>query len=283
MPVDKADEASIFATMGLPAYPPECREWPLSMLPSEGGIASLISFEHIRGIVHNHSTYSDGLHSLEDMASYVQSQGYGYFVISDHSRSAGYAGGLSIEQVYRQWEEIDAINKKFGGQFTVFKSIESDILTDGSLDYPDEVLAGFDLVIASVHSVLQMDEQKATSRLIKAIEHPATRILGHPTGRLLLARPGYPVDYKKIADACAANGVALELNANPQRLDIDWTWIPYAQEKGVMISINPDAHSKEAIHHVRYGVDAARKGLLYRSACLNAKDKTQFLDWLVAR
>jgi DNA polymerase (family 10) len=187
---------------------------------------------------------------------------------------------LSIERVYTQWEEIDRLNAQYGDQFRIFKSIESDILTDGSLDYPDDILAGFDLVIASVHSVLQMDAERATSRLIRAIEHPATRILGHPTGRLLLARPGYPVFEKKMMDACAANGVAIELNANPQRLDIDWTWIPYAMEKGIQVSINPDAHSKESIHYVRYGVSAARKGLLHRSACLNVLTTAEFEKWL---
>jgi len=252
-------------------------------MPGQEGLDSLVQVSDIKGIIHNHSTYSDGLHSLEEMALYVHQQGFEYFVISDHSRSAGYAGGLRIEDVYRQWSEIDELNKSFGNQFHVFKSIESDILTDGSLDYPDDVLAGFDLVIASVHSVLTMDEARATSRLIKAIEHPATRILGHPTGRLLLARPGYPINEKKVIDACAANGVAIELNANPQRLDMDWTWIPYAQQKSVMVSINPDAHSKESIHYVRHGVNVARKGLLDRSACLNSLSCDQFIQWLATR
>ncbi len=280
---DFTDENMIFLQKNLPAIPPECREWQLASMPGQEGLDSLVQVSDIKGIIHNHSTYSDGLHSLEEMALYVHQQGFEYFVISDHSRSAGYAGGLRIEDVYRQWSEIDELNKSFGNQFHVFKSIESDILTDGSLDYPDDVLAGFDLVIASVHSVLTMDEARATSRLIKAIEHPATRILGHPTGRLLLARPGYPINEKKVIDACAANGVAIELNANPQRLDMDWTWIPYAQQKSVMVSINPDAHSKESIHYVRHGVNVARKGLLDRSACLNSLSCDQFIQWLATR
>ncbi|MBP9197330.1 MAG: PHP domain-containing protein, partial [Saprospiraceae bacterium] len=179
-----------------------------------------------------------------------------------------------------QWQEIDLLNKQYGESFRIFKSIESDILSDGSLDYRDEILSQFDLVIASVHSVLNMDEDRATSRLIKAIEHPCTRILGHPTGRLLLARPGYPLNFEKIIDACAANNVVIELNANPQRLDIDWKWIPYCMSKGVLIAINPDAHSKESIHYIRYGTTVARKGGLTAEMCLNTKSLSEFITWL---
>ena len=164
--------------------------------------------------------------------------------------------------------EIDELNKNYNG-FKILKGIESDILHDGSLDYPEEVLKTFDFVVASVHSGLKMDEEKANSRLIKAIENPYTKILGHPTGRLLLARPGYPLNHKKIIDACAANNVSIELNANPHRLDIDWRWIPYCTERGVKISINPDAHHKSGIHDMHFGVLAARKGLLTKENCLN--------------
>lgn len=178
-----------------------------------------------------------------------------------------------------QWNEIENLNNQFAYGFKIYKGIESDILADGSLDYSDDILAGFDIVIASVHSVLNMDEEKATRRLITAIENPYTRILGHPTGRLLLARRGYPVDYKVI-DACAANNVVIELNANPQRLDLDWTWIPYALEKYVKVAINPDAHSKESIHYIKYGVAAARKGGLTKELCLNTMNKEAFDQWL---
>ncbi|MBC7885847.1 MAG: PHP domain-containing protein, partial [Saprospiraceae bacterium] len=245
-----------------------------------GKTPDLIEMGDIKGVIHNHSTYSDGLHTLEEMAEHVRNSGYEYFVISDHSRSAGYAGGLSEERVMMQWREIELLNATYGDQFRVFKGIESDILSDGSLDYPEDILKEFDLVIASVHSILNMDENRATTRLIKAIENPYTRILGHPTGRLLLARPGYPLDFKKIIEACAQNDVALELNANPQRLDMDWTWIPYAMEKDVLISVNPDAHSKGAVHFIRFGVAAARKGGLTIEGCLNSKSLSEFEAWL---
>lgn len=278
-------EEEIFHNIGIQFIPSEYREnlevidlYKLGHNPPQ-----LIDVSDIKGIIHNHSTYSDGLHSLEGMCDYVKLSGYEYFVISDHSKSAGYAGGLQEEKVMMQWHEIEQLNVKYNQSFRVFKGIESDILSDGSLDYREEILKEFDIVIASVHSVLNMDEERATSRLIKAIENPYTRILGHPTGRLLLARSGYPINYKKVIDACAANDVAMELNANPQRLDLDWTWIHYCMEKQVLVSINPDAHSKESIHYVKYGVAAARKGGLTKEACLCAKNKVEFISWLAQK
>ena len=162
--------------------------------------------------------------------------------------------------------------------FRIYKSIESDILTDGSLDYDEELLAGFDLVIASVHSNLNMDEEKATNRLLTAIRNPYTTVLGHPTGRLLLSRAGYPIDHRRIIDACAEYNVVIELNANPYRLDVDWQWIDYAMQAGVPISINPDAHSTRGIDDIRYGVAAARKGGLTRAGCWNASEKLPLAD-----
>lgn len=274
------DDQMIFKNKGLPFIPAEFREHTDALSKNESYIQNLIVVEDIQGIVHNHSTYSDGLHTLKEMADYVRDSGFKYFVISDHSKSAGYASGLNEESVLMQWNEIENLNNQYADGFKIYKGIESDILTDGSLDYSDDILAGFDLVIASVHSVLNMDEEKATRRLITAIENPYTRILGHPTGRLLLARRGYPVDYKKVIDACAANNVVIELNANPQRLDLDWTWIPYALDKLVKVAINPDAHSKESIHYIKYGVAAARKGGLTKDMCLNTMNKEAFDQWL---
>jgi len=278
-------EEEVFNAINLQFIPAEYRETKEVITKYQNGLIppQLIEVTDIKGVIHNHSTYSDGLHSLEQMSDYVKASGYEYFVISDHSKSAGYAGGLQEERVIMQWGEIDQLNQKYKDTFKVFKSIESDILSDGSLDYRDEILKEFDLVIASVHSVLNMDEDRATSRLIKAIENPYTRILGHPTGRLLLARSGYPIDFKKVIDACAANGVVMELNANPQRLDLDWTWIPYCLDKNVLVSINPDAHSKESIHYVKYGVAAARKGGLTIDACLCAKSRVDFTTWLMQK
>jgi DNA polymerase (family 10) len=274
-------DADILKNYGLSFIPIETREaWVVNRKIDAD---KLITVSDIKGIIHNHSTYSDGLHSLSQMSSYVRESGYDYFVISDHSKTAFYAQGLSIESVYQQWQEIDQLNLALGPDFKVYKSIESDILTDGSLDYTDEVLAGFDLVIASIHSGLQMDLDKATARVIKAVENQYTRILGHPTSRLLLTRPGYPLDFEKVIDACAANNVAIELNANPQRLDIDWTWIPYCMDKGVKIAINPDAHSRESIHYIRHGVAAARKGGLTKGECINTFSKSEFDSWLATK
>jgi DNA polymerase (family X) len=277
-------EAAVFEKAGIPYIAPPLRE-ASDLLPRllEGYQPKLIQTTDIKGVVHNHSTYSDGLHSLQEMATHTKKLGYEYFVISDHSKAAFYANGLKEEQLEQQWREIDLLNEGFGNHFKIYKSIECDILYDGNLDYTPEILARFDLVIASVHSILKMDEAKATARILKAIENPATRILGHPTGRLLLSRPGYPLDHRKIIDACAANGVAIELNANPWRLDIDWTWIPYCMQKGVLISINPDAHAKEGILDIRYGVSAAQKGGLTADSCLNAKGKEDFEAWLNKR
>ena len=210
------------------------------------------------------------------MALAAKEAGYEYIGITDHSKAAFYANGLSPERVLQQMAEIDQLNAQWT-DFRILKGIESDILADGALDYEEDILQRFDFVIASVHSNLRMDEDKATARLLAAIENPYTHILGHPTGRLLLSRPGYPIDHKKVIDACAANKVAIEINASPYRLDLDWTWIPYALEKGVLLSINPDAHSREGIKDIYFGTLAARKGGLTVEQCLNARSADAFL------
>lgn len=274
------DENAILKTKNAKWIPPEFREDPATLKKVYDSHFRLIETQDIKGVIHNHSTYSDGLNTLSEMATYVHEQGYTYFVISDHSQSAFYANGLNENEILKQWQEIDNLNQQFHDGFKIYKGIESDILMDGSLDYPDNLLAGFDVIIASIHSVLTMDVEKATNRLLKAIENPFTDILGHPTGRLLLSRPGYPIHHKKIIDACAANRVAIEINANPQRLDLDWTWIPYALEKDVLISINPDAHSMESIHNIRYGVAVSRKGGLIPKSCLNSFEIDEFEMWL---
>ncbi|TXF90460.1 DNA polymerase/3'-5' exonuclease PolX [Neolewinella aurantiaca] len=267
---DCATEAEVFAKAACGPIPAELREDDTYIdLARNGQLPELLEVSDIRGVVHSHSTYSDGIHSLRQMAEATRDKGYDYLVISDHSKTAVYAGGLSVERVKEQWEEIDALNQELA-PFRIYKSIESDILTDGSLDYDEEILQGFDLVIASVHSGLNMDEEKATERILTAIRNPYTTVLGHPTGRLLLSRAGYPLDHKRIIDACAENDVVIELNANPYRLDMDWEWIPYAIERGVPISINPDAHSVGGINDIKYGVYAARKGGLEAKNCWNA-------------
>lgn len=280
---DLEEESQVFALAKQPYIPAELREepWALALNQSKG-IPALIEETDIKGVVHTHSTYSDGLNTLKEMAEYTKAQGFEYLVMSDHSKSAFYANGLQPERVLMQMEEIDALNQQMA-PFRIFKGIESDILNDGSLDYPEDILSKFEVIIASVHSNLRMDEAKATQRIIKAVENPFTRILGHPTGRLLLSRQGYPLDHQKVIDACAANGVSIELNASPYRLDLDWSWIPYALEKGVMISINPDAHSKQGIHDIHYGVLSARKGALSAAQCLNAKGVNDFVTWIESR
>ncbi|HEY9194809.1 MAG TPA: helix-hairpin-helix domain-containing protein [Mucilaginibacter sp.] len=264
-------EELIYTKAGLAWMQPELREGTLFIDKAEKNeLPTLINWHDLRGSLHNHSTWSDGVNTVEEMALYCRDTlKLEYLGMCDHSKSAFYAKGLSIERVLQQHEEIDSLNKKLES-FHIFKGIESDILYDGMLDYPDEILAKFDFVVASVHSILKMDEAKATSRLITAIENPYTTILGHPTGRLLLSRSGYPIDYKKVIDACAANNVVIEINANPLRLDLDWRWHQYALEKGVWLSINPDAHRVEGHLDMHYGVLAARKGGLYKEMCFNA-------------
>ncbi|RFS25146.1 DNA polymerase/3'-5' exonuclease PolX [Chitinophaga silvatica] len=253
-------EEAIFSAADMEFIPPYLREGAAEIeLARQHQLPKVIVPSDIKGIIHSHSKWSDGESSIEEMALAAKAQGFEYLVISDHSRTAFYANGLHIERVLQQHEEIEALNIKLA-PFKIFKSIESDILNDGMLDYPDEILAKFDLVIASVHSNLKMTEEKAMSRLMKAIENPYTTILGHMTGRLLLSRNGYPVNHKAIIDACAANQVVIELNAHPRRLDIDYTWLPYAIEKKVLISIDPDAHSIHGFNDVKYGTLAAQKG-----------------------
>ena len=271
-------EKALYEERGFPFILPELRNLPIEE-SSKIVTTQLVQWNSIRGILHNHSTYSDGIHSLEEMAIACRDLGMEYLGMCDHSKSAFYAGGLSIEKVLQQHAEIDKLNAKLG-PFKIFKGIESDILSDGSLDYPNEILETFDLIVASVHSILNMDIERATKRLITAIENPYTSILGHPTGRLLLSRKGYPIDYRKVIDACAANGVIMELNAHPYRLDIDWRWIPYCMEKGVQISINPDAHKKEGYLDMHYGVNVARKGGLTNDFLFNGKSLNEMINFL---
>jgi len=277
------NDRSVFEKAGIPYIPPCLRETSTIIERAQHGVLpQLIQTADIRSIIHSHSNWSDGTNSLEEMAQECIKGGYEYLVISDHSQTAAYANGLKEDRILAQHKQIDELNQRLA-PFKIFKSIESDILNDGSLDYPETFLKTFDLVIASIHSNLKMSEEKAMTRLLKAIENPYTAILGHMTGRLLLSRNGYPVDHKKIIDACADNQVVIEINAHPRRLDMDWRWISYAVEKGVLLSINPDAHFLEGFDDVKFGVLAAQKGGLSKESNLSSFSLAEFESWLVNR
>ncbi len=282
---DVADvEAAIYGRAGLPYIVPEMREDDFAFRwASRHQNEELVTWDDLRGTLHNHSTWSDGKQTVADMAKYCRELGLTYFGIADHSKTASYAGGLDAERVRQQQLEIDALNNGFGADFRIFKGIESDILSDGSLDYDNETLATFDYVVASVHQTLTMSLEKATTRLLRAIENQYTTILGHPTGRLLLAREGYPIDHRAIIDACAEHNVIIEINASPYRLDIDWHWIEYAMQQGVMLSINPDAHDLVGLLDMHYGVAIGRKGGLTKAMTFNALTLDEMTIYLQQR
>lgn len=275
------NDETVFQQAGIQYIRPSLREGAdIIALAKNNSIPPTIQPEDIKGIIHSHSKWSDGNNTLEEMARAAAEKGLEYLVISDHSKSAFYANGLSEERIKEQHREIEVLNNKLA-PFKIFKSIECDILNDGSLDYSNSILSTFDLVIASVHSNLKMTEEKAMLRLLNAIENPYTTILGHMTGRLLLSRNGYPVNHDKIIDACAANNVAIELNAHPSRLDIDWRHINKALEKGMLISINPDAHDITGFADTRYGVLAAQKSLLTKQHNLSSFSLKEFDQYLI--
>ncbi len=277
------DDHAIFEQAGIEFIPPFLRESAgIIEKAKEKNLPDVITENDIKSIIHSHSNWSDGVNTIEDMAKELIKRGYEYLVISDHSKAAAYANGLTEERIKEQHRYIDELNDKLT-PFRIFKSIECDILNDGSMDYSDKMLSTFDLIIASVHSNLKMTEEKAMMRLLKAIENPYTTILGHMTGRLLLSRSGYPVNHKKIIDSCAANHVVIELNAHPRRLDIDWKYIGYAIEKNVVISINPDAHALDGFDDVKYGVLAAQKAGLTKEQNLSSYNLKQFENFLTER
>lgn len=277
------NDIAVFTAAGIDYIPAYRREIAGIFEQAKAGkLPVVIAENEIKGIIHSHSNWSDGSHTIEEMARACMAKGFEYLVISDHSKTAFYANGLQEDRIREQHRHVDELNKKLK-PFKIFKSIESDILNDGNLDYTDNILSTFDLIIASVHSNLKMPEEKATARLLKAIENPYTTILGHMTGRLLLSRKGYPVDHKKIIDACAANHVVIELNAHPRRLDIDWSFIQAALEKNVLISIDPDAHTIEGYDDCRYGVLAAQKGGLIKEKNLSSYSLKEFESFLKNR
>lgn len=272
-------EEEVFKNASLPYIPAVLREDLTKINEFPENMPALIQPNDIKGIIHSHSNWSDGGNTVEEMAIAARDLGMEYLVMSDHSKSAFYAQGLTEDRIKAQHEYIDELNLKLA-PFKIFKSIESDIINNGNLDYDDKVLASFDLVIASVHSNLKMTEEKAMERLLTAINNPYTTILGHPTGRLLLSRKGYPLRFEEIIEACAKNKVVIEINANPRRLDLDWEYIRMAVNKNVLLSINPDAHSLEGMKDTRYGVLAAQKGMLTAKNNLSSFSLSEFEDFL---
>lgn len=257
---------------------PEMREEQYFDLPDNLREQSKLSLEHFSGFFHFHTTSSDGNNTLPEMIKEVARSGLKYAVVCDHSKSAFYANGLKEERIVEQRKEIDEFNKS--SNIKVYHGIESDILRDGSLDYSDEVLAEFQFIVASIHSLFNLSEDEMTARIIKAVENPFTDILAHPTGRLLLARDGYKVDVRKVIDACVVNKVAIEINANPHRLDLDWRNLFYAREKGCLITINPDAHSTDGISDIEYGIMIARKAGVQPKEVLNCFSEEDFLKFI---
>ncbi len=277
---DFETEEAFFEQTGIPLLPPPRREPENNQTAEDLTAVPLIQTSDIRGLIHCHSDWSDGGATIAEMAAGAQASGLEYMVLSDHSQAAQYAGGLPPEKIRAQHAEIDALNKTLTG-FKVFKSIESDILGDGALDYEPAVLGSFDLVIASVHSNLTMPVEKAMERLMAAIQNPYTSIMGHLTGRLLLKREGYPIDHRTIIEACAAHDVAIEINASPWRLDMDWRWVNYALDRGVLISINPDSHSVGGISDIEFGVRIAQKTGLTPERNLSSFSLAQMEEYVV--
>lgn len=271
-------EENFFESIGLPYLPPELRNIYDDMDYVYKNANNLVKSEDIQGIVHCHTLYSDGRNSISELAEYCIRKGFQYIVICDHSQSAGYANGLSIEDIKKQHEEIEKLNSIYK-PFQILKGIECDIKSDGSLDYPNEILDAFDVVIGSIHTKLDMDKTTATQRLLKAIENPRLDILGHISGRLLLSRKGYPLEMDTLLKACSEYNVSIEINANPQRLDIDWKNIYKSKKHNIKYTISVDAHNIEGIEDAIYGIYVARKGILKSTDILNCKNVEDFKNW----
>ena len=275
-----ASEQDVFKALGLAWVPPELRENTGEIEAAETGVMpSLVEAKDIRGILHIHTSASDGSSSLEEIVAAAKKMGLEYVGITDHSEAAFYAGGLTPEAVRHQHEAIDAMNRK-DPAFRIFKGIEADILPDGRLDYDDATLETFDFVIAAIHSHFGMSEDEMTARILKALENRHTTILAHPTGRLLLAREPYALDLERIIDAAASLGKVIELNANPHRLDLDWRHCKYAKRQGARIAINPDAHHLSGLEDIRYGLNIARKGWLEAQDIINCMGLGEMRQYL---
>jgi DNA polymerase (family 10) len=277
-------EADIYAALGMDYIEPELRE---DMGEIEAAIAhilpQLVQESDLRGVLHAHSTWSDGQYSIRAMAKGCIAHGYSYLGITDHSKAAAYASGLQEDDLQRQGKEIDRLNEEFAGRFRILKGTECDILRDGSLDYSDDVLASLDFVVASIHSNFNLSPEEQTQRMLRAIANPYVDIIGHPTGRILLGRAGYSLDMEAVIEAAAVHGTCIEINASPSRLDMDWRLLRKARDKGIKIPINPDAHTLAGIDDMRYGIGSARKGWLRVSDVLNTLASEALLAFLHKR
>ncbi len=279
--IELNSEKQLYEILDIQYVEPELRERPEILNKAIlKEIPELIEMQDMKGMIHVHSNWSDGAHSIREMAIEAKAMGYSYIVMCDHSRSASYAGGLTIEQVAEQHEEIDQLNSEISG-IKILKGIESDILADGSLDYPVDILKKFDIVVSSVHSHFNLPKKEMTKRIIYALMSPYTTILGHPTGRLLLARKAYPIDMDEIIKAAADNGKIIEINSNPYRLDLSWENAMKAKDMGVKIAINPDSHETETMKEVYFGVQIARKAGLTKNDVVNCLNYNEFMSDIV--
>lgn len=282
-PVSTPDEESVYRLLGMQYVPPELREGTNEIGAAvEGTVPTLLEAADIRGFLHCHTNYSDGTSTIEDWARAGAAAGYDYIGITDHSGAAMYAGGLYAEAIAEQHAEIDAVNAREPG-VRVLKGVEVDILEDGSLDYTPEIRTQFDFIIASVHNRFGHERDQMTARILRAMDDPSMAILGHPTGRLLLSRDPYPMDLDAILTKAAQCGIAIEINAHPQRLDLDWRTVRQAVDGGVMISIGADAHNVSGMSNMDLGLGIARKGWVTRDGVLNTRPAEAFLDFVRAR
>jgi DNA polymerase (family 10) len=276
-------ENDVYAALGLSAIPPELREDTGEVEAAAANtLPALVRVDEIRGVFHNHTTASDGSATLEQMARAAQELGFEYFGVGDHSQSLIVANGLTPDRVRAQWADIDRLNATWKG-FRILKGTEADILADGSIDYPDDLLAGFDYVVASVHTHFAMSEAEMTARVCKALSHPAVTMLGHSTGRLLLRREGYKIALDEVLKTAAKYGKMIEINAQPTRLDLDWIHVKKAKALGIPIVINPDAHSTAEVALYRHGVDVARRGWLTAADVFNTRPLAEVMRELERR
>src|SRR5216683_5708855 len=274
------DEADMYAALGMAYIEPELREDMGEIEAAvHGTLPVLVQESDLLGVLHVHSTWSDGQNTIRDMAEACIARGLAYLGITDHSKAAAYAGGLNEEDLRRQHKEIDRLNEEYAGRLRILKGTECDILRDGSLDYADEVLASLEFVVASIHSLFNLSEEEQTRRMMRAISNPYVNIIGHPTGRILLGREGYSLDIDAVIDAAAAHGVCIEVNASPLRLDLDWRYLHRARDKGIKIPIDPDAHTIDGLDEMRYGIGIARKGWLRAGDVLNTKSTEELLNF----